>query len=56
MKLPSDARGGAGECDIKLQCQAELTRSHGYFHGGIIGTIDISSAYMLMFEGSSCDG
>ncbi len=28
-----------GECDIELPYRPELTQQHGYFHGGIIGTI-----------------
>jgi acyl-coenzyme A thioesterase PaaI-like protein len=28
-----------GECDIQLPFKPELTQQHGYFHGGIIGTI-----------------
>ena len=27
------------ECEIQLAFEPELTRLHGYFHGGIIGTI-----------------
>ena len=33
------ARLAPGECDIELPFKAELTQQHGYFHGGIIGTI-----------------
>ena len=28
-----------GECEIELPFKPELTQQHGYFHGGIIGTI-----------------
>jgi acyl-coenzyme A thioesterase PaaI-like protein len=28
-----------GECEIQPPFKPELTRQHGYFHGGIIGTI-----------------
>jgi uncharacterized protein (TIGR00369 family) len=46
-----------GECDIELPFKAELTQQHGYFHGGIIGTIADSaggySAFTLMPEDSS---
>jgi uncharacterized protein (TIGR00369 family) len=28
-----------GECEIQLPFKPELTQQHGYFHGGIIGTI-----------------
>ena len=51
------ARLAPGECDIELPFKAELTQQHGYFHGGIIGTIADSaggySAFTLMPEGSS---
>ena len=46
-----------GECDIELPFRPELTQQHGYFHGGIIGTIADSAggyaAYTLMPEDSS---
>jgi uncharacterized protein (TIGR00369 family) len=32
-------RLAAGECEIELPFKPELTQQHGYFHGGIIGTI-----------------
>lgn len=51
------ARLAPGECDIELPFKAELTQQHGYFHGGIIGTIADSaggySAFTLMPEDSS---
>ena len=51
------ARLAPGECDIELPFKAELTQQHGYFHGGIIGTIADSaggySAFTLMPEESS---
>ena len=28
-----------GECEIQLPFRPELSQQHGYFHGGIIGTI-----------------
>ena len=28
-----------GECEIQLPFKPELSQQHGYFHGGIIGTI-----------------
>ena len=28
-----------GECEIELPFKPQLTQQHGYFHGGIIGTI-----------------
>jgi uncharacterized protein (TIGR00369 family) len=46
-----------GECDIELPFRPELTQQHGYFHGGIIGTISDSAggyaAFTLMPEDSS---
>lgn len=51
------SRLAPGECDIELPFRAELTQQHGYFHGGIIGTISDSAggyaAYTLMPEDSS---
>lgn len=51
------ARLAPGECDIELPFKSELTQQHGYFHGGIIGTIADSaggySAFTLMPENSS---
>lgn len=51
------ARLAPGECDIELPFRPELTQQHGYFHGGIIGTISDSAggyaAYTLMPEDSS---
>ena len=51
------ARLAPGECDIELPFKSELTQQHGYFHGGIIGTIADSaggySAFTLMPEDSS---
>jgi uncharacterized protein (TIGR00369 family) len=28
-----------GQCEIQLPFKPELTQQHGYFHGGIVGTI-----------------
>jgi uncharacterized protein (TIGR00369 family) len=46
-----------GECEIRLPYRAEVTQQHGYFHGGIIGTIADSAggyaAYTLMPRDSS---
>ncbi len=46
-----------GECEIQLPFKPELTQQHGYFHGGIIGTIADSAGgyagYSLMPEQSS---
>ena len=51
------ARLAPGKCDIELPFKAELTQQHGYFHGGIIGTIADSaggySDFTLMPEDSS---
>ena len=35
-----------GECEIQLPFKPELTQQHGYFHGGIIGTIADTAAAM----------
>lgn len=41
-----------GRCEIHLPFKPELSQQHGYFHGGVIGTIGDSaggySAYSLM--------
>ena len=46
-----------GCCEIRLGYRPELSQQHGYFHGGIIGTIADSAAgyagYSLMPAGSS---
>jgi uncharacterized protein (TIGR00369 family) len=46
-----------GECEIRLPFKPELTQQHGYFHGGIIGTIADSAGgyagFTLLPEGSS---
>jgi uncharacterized protein (TIGR00369 family) len=46
-----------GECEIQLPFKSELTQQHGYFHGGIIGTIADSAGgyagFTLMPEDSS---
>ena len=34
-----------GECEIHLPFKPELTQQHGYFHGGIIGTIADSKRF-----------
>jgi uncharacterized protein (TIGR00369 family) len=51
------ARVAPGECDIELPFKPELTQQHGYFHGGIIGTIADSAggyaAFSLMPADSS---
>lgn len=51
------SRLAPGECDIELPFRAELTQQHGFFHGGIIGTISDSAggyaAYTVMPSDSS---
>jgi uncharacterized protein (TIGR00369 family) len=51
------ARLAPGECEIRLPYRPELTQQHGYFHGGIIGTIADSAggyaAFTLMPADSS---
>ena len=46
-----------GECEIRLPYKPELAQQHGYFHGGIIGTIADSAggyaAFTLMPVDSS---
>lgn len=51
------ARLAPGECEIQLPYKPELSQQHGYFHGGIIGTIADSAGgyagFTLMPENSS---
>lgn len=51
------SRIAPGECEIRLPYKREITQQHGYFHGGIIGTISDSAggyaAYTLMPHDSS---
>lgn len=46
-----------GECEIHLPFKPELSQQHGYYHGGIIGTIADSAggyaAFTLMPENAS---
>jgi len=46
-----------GYCEIRLPYRPELSQQHGYFHGGIVGTIADSAAgyagYTLMASDSS---
>ena len=46
-----------GFCEIRVDFAAELSQQHGYFHGGVIGTIADSAAgyagYSLMPVNSS---
>jgi uncharacterized protein (TIGR00369 family) len=36
----------SGECEIQVPFKPELSQQHGYFHGGIIGTIaDSAGSY-----------
>ncbi|MGH8751535.1 MAG: PaaI family thioesterase [Burkholderiales bacterium] len=43
---------GPGYCEIRLPYKRDLSQQHGYFHGGVIGTIGDSAggyaAYTLM--------
>lgn len=35
-----------GYCEIRLPFRAEITQQHGYFHGGVIGTLaDVAGGY-----------
>lgn len=51
------SRLGPGGCEIRLPYRPELSQQHGYFHGGIIGTIADSAggyaAFTLMPADSS---
>lgn len=51
------SRLGPGACEIRLPYRPELAQQHGYFHGGIIGTIADSAggyaAFTLMPADSS---
>lgn len=51
------SRIAPGECEIQLPYRNDLTQQHGYFHGGIIGTIaDCAggyAAFSLMPEDAS---
>lgn len=46
-----------GYCEIRLPFRPELSQQHGYFHGGVVGTIADSAAgyagYSLMPPNSS---
>ncbi len=46
-----------GYCEIQLPYKKELSQQHGYFHGGVIGTIADNcggyAAYSLLPEGTS---
>jgi uncharacterized protein (TIGR00369 family) len=46
-----------GHCELRLPYKPELSQQHGYFHGGVIGTIADSAggyaAYTLMPADSS---
>ncbi len=50
-------RVAPGECEIRLAHRRDLTQQHGYFHGGIVGTIADSAggyaAFTLMPADSS---
>jgi uncharacterized protein (TIGR00369 family) len=43
-------RVAPGECEIQLPFKPELTQQHGYFHGGIIGTIADSAGGYAAFS------
>lgn len=43
------ARVEPGECEIRLPYRRELSQQHGYFHGGIIGTIADSAGGYAAF-------
>jgi uncharacterized protein (TIGR00369 family) len=43
------ARVEPGECEIRLPYRPELSQQHGYFHGGIIGTIADSAGGYAAF-------
>jgi uncharacterized protein (TIGR00369 family) len=51
------ARIEAGYCEIELPFKDELCQQHGFFHGGVIGTIADSAGgyagFSLMPEGAS---
>ena len=38
-----------GECEIQVPFKPELTQQHGYFHGGVIGTIADSAGGYAAF-------
>jgi uncharacterized protein (TIGR00369 family) len=43
------ARVEPGECEIRLPYRPELSQQHGYFHGGIVGTIADSAGGYAAF-------
>jgi uncharacterized protein (TIGR00369 family) len=43
------SRLAPGECEIRLPYKPELSQQHGYFHGGIIGTIADSAGGYAAF-------
>ena len=42
-------RPAPGECEIHLPFMPELSQQHGYYHGGIIGTIADSAGGYAAF-------
>lgn len=44
------ARVEPGQCEIRLPYRRELSQQHGYFHGGIIGTIADSAGGYAAFS------
>ncbi|MFZ5556662.1 MAG: PaaI family thioesterase [Pseudomonadota bacterium] len=43
------ARVGPGRCEVRLPFKPELTQQHGFFHGGVIGTIADSAGGYAAF-------
>ena len=50
------SRIAPGECEIQLPYRNDLTQQHGYFHGGIIGTIADSAGGLcrLLADAGGC--
>jgi uncharacterized protein (TIGR00369 family) len=48
---------GPGRCEIRLPYRPELTQQHGYFHGGVVGTLADNAggyaAFSLLPAGAS---
>lgn len=40
---------GPGSCEIRLPYRTELTQQHGFFHGGVVGTLADNSAGYAAF-------
>ncbi|HVS26570.1 MAG TPA: hypothetical protein VHE58_04650 [Burkholderiales bacterium] len=41
---------GPGYCEIRLPYKRDLSQPHGFFHGGIIGTIGDSADASVLTE------